>query len=127
MTQAFLLVALGGALGSMARYGVGVALAAALGTTFPWGTLLVNVVGSFLIAVVAVLSTEAARLSEPMRLLLSTGVMGGFTTYSSFSLETLRLFEAGELLRAGLYVAGTTLLCMLACAAGLFAGRALGP
>jgi CrcB protein len=127
VTEAFLLVAVGGAVGSMARHGVGLVTAAWLGSALPWGTLLVNVVGSFLIAIVAVLATESARLSESMRLLLATGVMGGFTTYSSFSLETLRLFEAGETLRAGLYLAGTTLSCMLACAGGLVVGRALGP
>ena len=111
MTEAFLLVAVGGAVGSMARHGVGLVTAAWLGSALPWGTLLVHVVGSFLIAIVAVLSTESARLSESMRLLLATGVMGGFTTYSGFSLETLSLFEAGETRRAGLYLGGTPLWC----------------
>ena len=86
-----LLVALGGALGSVARYGVGIAAPRALGTGFPWGTLLVNLVGSFLIALVMHLALTTAAISPSARLFLTTGVMGGFTTYSSFNYETLAL------------------------------------
>src|SRR5207244_13618618 len=90
-----LLVAAGGALGSALRYLVANAALAWLGPTFPWGTLVVNLVGSFLIGLVQSLATEALVIGEETRLLLTTGVMGGLTTYSAFSYETVRLFEAG--------------------------------
>lgn len=120
-------IAVGGALGSVARYLVAVLLAGWVGAGFPWATLLVNIVGSFLIGLVTVLGLEQGRLSDTTRLFLATGLMGGFTTYSTFSLDALRFLEATEYLRGSLYIAGTTLLCLLACAGGLFAGRALGP
>jgi CrcB protein len=109
-----LLVALGGALGSVARYGVGVAAPRLLGTTFPWGTLGVNLLGSFLIALVMHLALTTAAISPSARLFLTTGVMGGFTTYSSFNFETLalvgdRLWGVAALSvghRAGCLVAG---------------------
>lgn len=122
-----LLVGLGGALGSIARYLLAVVFAGWVGAGFPWATLFVNVVGSFLIGVITVLGLELARLSDETRLFLATGLMGGFTTYSTFSLDTLRFFEAAEYVRGGVYVAATTLLCLLACAGGLFVGRTLGP
>jgi fluoride exporter len=117
-----LLVALGGALGSVARYGVGVAAPRVLGTGFPWGTLVVNLVGSFLIALVMHLALTTAAISPSARLFLTTGVMGGFTTYSSFNYETLAL--VGERLWgvAALNVVATLLGCLVA---GLL-GQALG-
>lgn len=127
MTRGFILVALGGALGSMARHGVGVLLSAWVGAGFPWATLSVNVLGSFLIGVITVLALEQGRLSDETRLLLATGVMGGFTTFSTFSLDVLRFIEAGEVPRAAVYVSLTLALCLAACAGGLFAGRALAP
>jgi CrcB protein len=125
MSRVFL-VALGGALGSVARYGVGVAAPRVLGTGFPWGTLLVNVVGSFLIALVMHLAVATAAISPSARLFLTTGVMGGFTTYSSFNYETLNL--VGERLWgvAALNVAVTVLGCLVAGVLGQAAGRAMG-
>lgn len=125
--RSVLLIGLGGALGSIARHLIAVLLAGWVGAGFPWATLLVNVVGSFLIGIITVLGLELGRLSDTTRLFLATGLMGGFTTYSTFSLDTLRFFEAAEYLRGSVYVVGTTLLCLLACAGGLFVGRALGP
>jgi CrcB protein len=118
MTQ-LLLVALGGALGSLARYGVGVAAGRWLGLAFPWGTLAVNVVGGLAIGVLA------ARLGpehEGMRLLLGVGLLGGFTTFSTFSLETVRLMEQGPA-QGMLYVAASLVLSVGACWAGLALGR----
>lgn len=125
MSRVFL-VALGGALGSVARYGVGVAAPRVLGSGFPWGTLLVNVVGSFLIALVMHLAVATAAISPSARLFLTTGVMGGFTTYSSFNYETLNL--VGERLWgvAALNVAVTVLGCLVAGVLGQAAGRAMG-
>ena len=89
------LVALGGALGSVLRYLVTMAAVTWMGPTFPWGTLAVNLVGSFLIGLVQSLAVESLVISEEARLFLATGVMGGLTTYSAFSYETVRLAETG--------------------------------
>ena len=124
MSRVFL-VALGGALGSVARYGVGVAAPRVLGAGFPWGTLLVNVVGSFLIAGVMHLAVATAAISPSARLFLTTGVIGGFTTYSTFNYETLNL--VGERLWgvATLNVGVTVVGCLVAGVLGQATGRAL--
>jgi fluoride exporter len=114
-----LLVALGGAVGSVARYGVGVAAARVFGLAFPWGTLIVNIVGGFAMGVVA---TRFAPDQENMRLLLGVGFLGGFTTFSTFSLEMLRLMEhhPGQ---AALYAAASVVLSVGACWLGFALGR----
>ena len=119
------LVALGGALGSVARYGVGALAAQLLGPTFPWGTLLVNLTGSFLIALVMHLALTGTVISLEMRIFLTTGIMGGFTTYSSFNYETLALLNQRAYWLAGMNLAGTVLGCLVAGVLGLAAGRAV--
>ena len=99
--SALLLVGLGGATGSMLRYLVSIAASAALGSAFPWGTLAVNAAGSMAIGVLASLG-----LQDPARLLLVTGLLGGFTTFSAFSLETAQLWQRDPWL-ASLYVAAS--------------------
>jgi CrcB protein len=89
----FLLVCFAGALGTGLRYGVGLWAGRALGAGFPYGTLIVNVVGCFLIAVVSHLALASTLVSPSMRLYLATGFMGGLTTYSAFNLETTRLLQ----------------------------------
>ena len=120
-----LLVAVGGALGSVVRYLVATAALTWMGPAFPWGTLAVNLVGSFLIGFVQQLATEAFVIGEDTRLFLSTGVMGGLTTYSAFSYETVRLFETGAAWQAWLNVVVTTAACLTLCFLGLTAGRLL--
>ena len=115
-----LLVALGGAVGAVARYGVGLGAARLFGLAFPWGTLLVNVVGGL---AMGVLAAEAGPDQEALRLALGVGVLGGFTTFSAFSLETVRLMEHQPGL-AMLYVAASVLLSVGACWVGLSLGRA---
>jgi len=116
-------VALGGALGSVCRYGVAL-LADRLGLPFALPTFAVNATGSFAIGVVLVLLL--ARGADPAwRLLLVTGFLGGYTTFSSFAFDALRLVEEGRPGEAALYVVGTTLVGLLACAAGIGVGRAL--
>lgn len=116
-------VAAGGALGSVARYGVGNA-ARGLVPGWPWGTLLVNVLGSLLIGLL--FAWFAARpAADTLRLGLITGVLGGFTTFSAFSIETLELLRSGGSLAALGYVAATLVLGLAACAVGLWAGRLL--
>lgn len=120
-----LLICLGGAAGTAARYWVGGLAGRWLGAEFPYGTLAVNVSGSFLIGVIQQVGLATLAIPETARLVLTIGVMGGFTTYSSFSYETLKLVETGAWLEAALNVALTTGLCLLVCALGLEAGRAV--
>ncbi len=123
--EKLLLVCLGGALGSGARYLVGQWSVARLGTGFPWGTLAVNVLGSFAIALVIHLSDVKAGFPPNARLFLTTGILGGFTTYSAFNQETLSYFESGEVAKAFGYAALTLLACLAAGYAGLNSARAL--
>ena len=120
-----LLVALGGAVGSALRYVVALLAVAWLGPAFPWGTLAVNLAGSFAIGLVQQLAVESLVLSESTRLLISTGVLGGLTTYSSFSYESVRLMETGAWLPAWLNVLVTTVACLTLCFLGLATGRIL--
>jgi CrcB protein len=114
-----LLVAMGGAVGSLARYGVGVAAARLFGLAFPWGTLIVNIAGGF---AMGWLGARVGPAQENVRLLLGVGVLGGFTTFSAFSLETVRLMQhqPGQ---AMLYVAASLILSVGACWLGLTLGR----
>ena len=124
---AYLWVALGGALGSVARYALGNAMTLALGADFPWGTLLINVLGSFVISFFGVLSGAQARFPVPFeaRVFVTVGLCGGFTTFSSFSLQTVELARNGQPMRAALYVAASATLCITACALGYAAAAAL--
>ncbi|WP_062222575.1 fluoride efflux transporter CrcB [Aureimonas sp. D3] len=118
----FLLVAVGGGLGSVLRYGAGLAAARWLGTAFPFGTLFVNVTGSFVMGLlVEFLARRYGGADANLRLLLATGVLGGYTTFSSFSLDFATLAERGELGTAFVYLAVT----ILAGLGALFAGLAL--
>lgn len=112
-------IALGGALGSVARYWVA-ALAAPYSRDLPWGTVGINVAGSFLIGVFGTLTLQSGRYPAPdwLRLFVMVGVCGGFTTFSSFSLQTLDLLRAGAVARALANVALSVLLCLAAVAAG---------
>jgi len=123
----YLWIALGGALGSMARYGCSSLMAAWLGERFPWGTLAVNVAGSFAIGLLAALSGADGRalVAGDMRQFLLVGVLGGYTTFSSFSLQTLALAQQGEVARAGLNIAGSVILCLAAAWLGQLAAMAM--
>ncbi len=117
-------VALGGALGSMGRFGLAAALAALTGPRFPWGTLLINVGGSFVIGWFGTLTGSRGAVSVPpdIRIFVMVGICGGFTTFSSFSLQTLELLQSGEVLWAGAYILGSVALCLL----GVWMGTLLG-
>lgn len=113
-------VALGGALGATARHGVNLGAARLLGPAFPWATLAVNVAGSFLIGLlVAALGRDSA-----WALFLLTGVLGGFTTFSAFSLDAVALWQKGQGGLAALYVGASVILSLAAVVAGLSMGRA---
>ncbi len=118
-----LLVAIGGALGSMARYSATVAINRMAQSAFPWGTLAVNVAGSFLIGVLMVFLFKAGEWRENGRLLLVTGMMGGFTTFSSFSWETMKLLEDGRLMMAITNVFASVAICLLATLTGALLAR----
>lgn len=121
--QQILLICLGGAIGTGARYALSTWLVQTSGPQFPYGTLAVNVIGSFLLSFIMVLSVSTPYVSPTARLTLGTGVMGGFTTYSSFNHETLRLMEGRLFRTASLYVAATLLGCLLAGVLGAAAAR----
>ncbi len=114
--MAYLWVALGGALGSVARYGCSGLAARWLGIGFPYGTMFVNVAGSFMIGVLGTLALGGGRslASTDARAFLIVGVLGGFTTFSSFSLETLNLARAGDLGAAVTNIAASLVLCLIA-------------
>jgi fluoride exporter len=122
--RGIILVALGGALGSVMRY-LSAGLAARwLGIDFPWGTLAVNLVGSLLIGVVNELAGTVARLSPDTRVFLATGLLGGLTTYSAFSYETAALIET-QPTSAVIYVVITTASCVALCVVGMSVVRYL--
>ena len=123
----YLWVALGGALGSVARYACSTAAARWLGAGFPYGTLFVNVAGSFAIGLLAALVSSDGRpvLGIDARAFVLVGVLGGFTTFSSFSLETLELARGGALGAAGANVALSVVLCLVGAWLGFAAGGLL--
>ena len=121
MLATLLSVALGGALGASARYLTNVGVMRLVGPGFPYGTMIANVLGSFLMGVLVVmLARKGGMAYAPF---LMTGVLGGFTTFSAFSLDTITLFERGESGLAGLYVGLSVLLSLAAIALGMLATR----
>lgn len=120
-----LLVAVGGALGSVGRYLTGILMTRLLGMAFPWGTLTVNIVGSFAIGFLTELVSRKLNASMEMRLFIIVGVLGGFTTFSSFSLDTMALVERGATAAAIVYVLSSVCLSLMATFAGLGVGRAV--
>ncbi len=123
MIAPLLQVALGGALGASARYLAGIAATRALGRDLPWGTFLVNVAGSFLMGVlIAVLARRGGTAALPF---LAVGVLGGFTTFSTFALDAVTLWERGQAGHALAYVLGSVILSILALFAGLTLARAV--
>lgn len=124
--SAYFWVAAGGALGSVLRFWLSGVVAARFGATFPWGTMWVNVTGSFVIGLLAAVAAPEGRLDSPSRefatLFLMIGACGGYTTFSSFSLQTLSLLRDGEWLYAG----GNILLSVLGCLFAVWLGWWLG-
>ncbi|MBN2405476.1 MAG: fluoride efflux transporter CrcB [Coriobacteriia bacterium] len=119
------LVATGGAIGAGLRYIVGGFVTSRAGTGFPWGTLAVNIVGAFLLGLLMALSSERAVLSAAWRVFLGIGLLGGFTTFSTLSFESVRLLEQGAMVPAAVNMFGSAVLGIIAAIAGLALGRAL--
>jgi len=121
----YLAVGAGGAVGAMLRYWLGVRVTGVMGLAFPWGTLSVNVLGSFIVGVCMVLIAGKPAGAEIWRLGLVVGVLGGFTTFSAFSSDALNLLQAEQWFRAVVYISSSILLCVTAAAAGVAAARQL--
>ncbi len=123
----YLWIAFGGAIGSMARYLSSNMVAGWLGGHFPWGTLFINILGSFIIGFFGALTGPGGRIfvSNDVRLFVMVGICGGYTTFSSFSLQTLDLMRDGAYLRAGLNVGGSVVLCLAAVFIGYILAAAI--
>lgn len=123
--ERFLLICLAGAVGTGTRYLVSTWAARALGTAFPYGTLFVNVAGCFLIAAIMEIALSSATMSTTVRMMLTTGFLGGLTTYSSFNYETTKLFQDGARGLALTNFAVTTAACIAAGLLGLALARSI--
>jgi CrcB protein len=121
--ERLLLICLGGAIGTGLRYLTGIVAADWLGTAFPYGTLIVNLSGALVIGVVQQLGAEALMIPDNVRLFLTTGMMGGLTTYSTFSYETVRLMETGAWSQAWINIVVTTTISLSLCFVGIGLGR----
>ncbi len=118
-------VALGGAIGSVARYLAGIGVGKLAGFGFPWGTLLINIAGSFLIGVLVESFALRWDLPQVARVFLTVGICGGFTTFSTFSLESALMLERGELGPAAAYIVASVVVSILALFAGLHLIRSI--
>ena len=121
---AYLIVFLGAGIGGALRHGANLAALRLAGAGFPWGTLAINVAGSLAMGLIAGwFALRGAGGGQSLRLFLTTGILGGFTTFSAFSLDTMLLWDRGLAMQAALYVAGSVLLSIAGVAAGLAAMR----
>ena len=116
-------IAIGGAAGSLCRYGMSNGIYLLLGRSFPYGTLAVNILGSFIMGSVYILMIERASISEELRAGITIGLLGAFTTFSAFSIETINLIESGEILKAGLNILFSVTLCIVGCWLGMNLSR----
>ncbi len=119
-------VALGGAIGSVARYLVGIGSGRLFGMAFPWGTLIINVTGSFLIGTFIALFATRWDLSQAARVFLTVGICGGYTTFSTFSLDAFYLMERGELLSSAAYMIASVVMSVAALVAAIHLVRTVG-
>lgn len=120
-----ILVALGGALGAVSRYLVGNIVGKSLGSAWPYGTFIINILGCFCMGLFMTLIVSREMLPPAARLFLCVGLLGGFTTFSSFGYEALNLFTKGEMMPGLVYAGGSLLLGLAAAAAGVGLGKAL--
>ena len=118
-------IAVGGGLGSLARHYLSATIYGLTGSAFPWGILAVNVIGGFAMGLIVELSALKLELSPELRAFLTTGVLGGFTTFSAFSLDSVLLIERGDWIGAGSYMLGSVVLSVGALFAGLWLIRSL--
>lgn len=117
--MSYILVFFGGGLGAALRHAINVGCARACGTNFPYGTFVINISGSLVMGLIAGYLAFKGEASQPWRLFLMTGILGGYTTFSAFSLDTIVLYERGEIGLAALYVVGSVVLSIVGLVAGL--------
>jgi CrcB protein len=122
----FLWICAAGAVGTGARYVLSTWLSRVAGPAFPWGTLAVNLLGSFLLGAIMEIGVATELISPAVRLTLATGLLGGFTTYSSFNYETLQYLQSENWLLASVNIGATVVACLTAGLLGIWAGRLLG-
>ncbi len=118
-------VAIGGALGAIARYGVNISSIHVLGNGFPWATLIVNILGSFIMGLAIAKFSTMDQISQEIKILFVTGFLGAFTTFSAFSLDFVNMWERGEIMPAMLYIMASVIASILALFFGLFIIRGL--
>jgi fluoride exporter len=118
-------IAIGGATGALCRYGMSNGVYLLLGRSFPYGTLAVNILGSVIMGSVYVMMIERMDVSPELRAGIIIGLLGGFTTFSAFSIETLNLLESGETIKAGFNILLSVSLCVSGCWLGMILGRQL--
>jgi CrcB protein len=121
--KALIFIAIGGAVGAVLRYGASLSVYSVLGRSFPYGTLFVNVSGSLLMGILSVLMLERFNIGPEWRAAVLVGVLGSFTTFSTFSIETLNLLEQGDLVRAMANIVLSVLVCLVAVWFGVLIGR----
>lgn len=120
-----LYIGVGGFLGANARYFISLGIGALLGRAFPYGTFIINVTGSFLLAVFLAWVAKQAHFEEAVRLFVAVGFFGAYTTFSSFANESIALFQDGNWIAGTVYIVGTNLLCLLGVVPGLWIGSKL--
>ena len=123
LVERVLLVAVGGAIGSILRFLTSIAATQWFGAEFPYGTMIANLSGAFVIGLVQQIGTESLLISDNTRIFLTTGMMGGLTTYSTFSYETVRLMETNAWTQAWINIVVTTALALALCFLGIAVGR----
>lgn len=114
------MIGIGGALGAITRYGINTGATQLLGQGFPYGTMIVNILGSFLMGILVIKFTQMSNISQDLKLLCTTGFLGAFTTFSAFSLDVITLWERGEMLHALFYVLASVIFSILALAAAFY-------
>ncbi len=121
--KALLFIAVGGAIGAVLRYGASLGVYSFMGRGFPYGTLFVNVAGSLLMGLLSVMMLERFNIGPEWRAAVLVGVLGSFTTFSTFSIETLNLLEQGDVMRAVTNIVSSVLVCLVAVWFGVLIGR----
>ena len=121
--KALILIAMGGAIGAVLRYGASLSVYSLMGRGFPYGTLFVNVTGSLLMGLLSVMMLERFNTGPEWRAAVLVGVLGSFTTFSTFSIETLNLLEQGDVMRAVTNIVSSVLVCLVAVWFGVLIGR----
>jgi fluoride exporter len=121
--KALIYIAMGGAIGAVLRYGASLSVYSLMGRGFPYGTLFVNVTGSLLMGLLSVMMLERFNIGPEWRAAVLVGVLGSFTTFSTFSIETLNLLEQGDVMRAVTNIVSSVLVCLLAVWFGVLIGR----